>query len=150
MSLLTTSNLVATAGLMLSILLKILRHTAGPLLIALSMLATSQVHAGSIDMATRVDLQLGLKNYIESRTSDNGYEYFNIETGKIEKLALKNLHPIIFVNGSKYMMCADFQDASGNDVLLDYIVSLSGGEFRVEQEIPGRRNYLKQLFERIY
>ena len=150
MSLLTTSNPVATAGLMLSILLKILRHTAGPLLIALSMLATSQVHAGSIDMATRVDLQLGLKNYIESRTSDNGYEYFNIETGKIEKLALKNLHPIIFVNGSKYMMCADFQDASGNDVLLDYIVSLSGGEFRVEQEIPGRRNYLKQLFERIY
>ena len=146
----TTKNLISTAGLVILILLRSLRFSLGAILIALSIVTTSLVHADSIDITTRVDLQLGLKNYIESRTADEGYEHFNVETGKIVKLTLTKLHPIIFAHENKYMMCADFLDTNGNDILLDYIVSLNETGFRVEQEIPGRRGYLKQLFDRIY
>lgn len=146
----TTKKIFSTAGLAFLIAIRFPRSSLGAILIALSIFSTSLVHADSIDMATRVDLQLGLSNYIDSRTADSGYEHFNVETGKIQKLTLKKLHPLIFANGNKYMMCADFLDTNGNDVLLDYIVSLSGTGFRVEQEIPGRRSYMQQLFERIY
>ena len=146
----TTKRIFSTAGLAFLIAIRCPRSSLGTILLALSIFTTSLVHADSIDMATRVDLQLGLKTYIESRTAGNGYEHFNVETGKVQKLTLKKLHPLIFASGNKYMMCADFLDTNGNDVLLDYIVSLNGTGFRVEQEIPGQRSYLKQLFERIY
>jgi len=148
--LVTTKILISTAGLAMFIIRRFLRPSLGAILVAFSIFTTCLVHADSIDMATRVELQLGLKNYIESRSADNGYDHFNVETGKVVPLTLNKLHPLIFVNGNKYMMCADFLDLNGNDILLDYIVSLSGSGFRVEQEIPGRRGYLKQLFERIY
>jgi len=150
MNLITSSNLVSSAVQLLSNISGSWRHLAGPMLIASAILASSQANASSLDMETRVNLQMGLKDYVESRTSDSGYEHFDVATGRVERLTLKNLHPLIFVNGPKYMMCADFLDTDGNDVLLDYIVSMTGNEFRVEQEIPGRRSYLKQLFERVY
>lgn len=150
MIIVTSKILVSTVVQTFLMVPRILRSFLSAMLIGLFLFTASVAHADSIDMATRVDLQLGLKSYIDSRTSGNVYEHFNVETGKIENLVLKNLHPIIFVNESKYMMCADFLDPDGNDVLLDYIVSLNENGFRVEQEIPGRRSYLKQLFERIY
>ena len=140
---------IPPTGIALSSLARFSHHACVTMLIALCLITTSPAQADSIEMKTRIDLQMGLKHYIEARTEDNVYEHFNVESGKVEPLVLKNLHPVIFVNGSKFMMCADYLDASGNDVLLDYIVSLVGNEFRVEQEIPGKRDYLKQLFERI-
>ena len=136
-------------GLALSSLARFSHHACATMLIALCLITTSPVQADAIEMKTRIDLQMGLKNYIEARTLDNVYEHFNVESGEIEPLVLKNLHPVIFVNGSKYLMCADYLDSNGNAVQLDFIVSLAGNEFRVEQEIPGKRDYLKQLFDRI-
>ena len=149
MNFLNTRNCISPAAPIVSSSARFLSHACASVLIAFCIITTSPVQAASIDMKTRVELQMGLKHYIEARTSENVYEHFNVESGEIEELVLKNLHPLIFVNESKYMMCADFLDTNGNDVLLDYIVSLAGNEFRVEQEIPGKRNYLKQLFERI-
>ena len=106
----TTKNFISFTALALLIVLRFLRSSLGAMLIGLCIFTASFAHAASIDMEIRVDLQLGLKNYIESRTSDNVYEHFNVETGKIEKLTLKNLHPVIFAKGNKYMMCADFLD----------------------------------------
>jgi hypothetical protein len=140
---------ISPAALTLSSLARFSHHACATMLIALCLITTSPVQADSIETKTRIDLQMGLKNYIEGRTTDNVYEHFNVESGKIEALVLKNLHPVIFVNGSKFMMCADYLDANGDDVLIDYIVSLAGSEFRVEQEIPGKRDYLKRLFKRI-
>ena len=149
MNFVNNAKCISPTGLALSSLARFSHHACATMLIALCLITASPVQADAIEMKTRIDLQMGLKHYIEARTSDNVYEHFNVESGKIEPLVLKNLHPVIFVNGSKYMMCADYLDANGNDVLLDYIVSLAGNEFRVEQEIPGKRDYLKQLFDRI-
>ena len=108
-----------------------------------------QAQAATIDLETRTELQLTLQQYIDAGTVDGVYEHFNLEQGAIVKLRLKTLHPVIFVVENKYMLCADFLDANGEAVMLDYIVGPSTDGFRIEQEIPGRRSYLQQIFERI-
>ena len=119
------------------------------IVLVMATLASGRVEAAQIDLQTRAELQLTLKQYIGAGTVDGVYEHFNVEQGKLEKLRLKTLHPVIFVTDSKYMMCADFLDTSGKEVMLDYVVGASATGFRVEQEIPGRRSYLQQIFERI-
>lgn len=109
----------------------------------------NSAHASEITLETRTNLQLALKQYIDAGTVDGIYDHFNVEKGQVEKLRLKTLHPVIFAIDSKYMMCADFLDAAGNDVLVDYIVGASASGFRIEHEIPGRRSYLQQFFERL-
>jgi len=120
------------------------------MLLVMAMLSGVHTHAATLDVQTRAALQLALKNYVDAGTVDGVYDHFNVERGQVEKLTLKNLHPVILSADGKYMLCADFLDVRGDDVLLDYIVSRSGNGFRIEQEIRGRRSYLKQIFERIY
>ena len=118
-------------------------------LLVMAILVCSRAQAAEIDLETQAELQLSLKHYIDAGTVGGVYEHFNVEQGEIEKLRLKTLHPVIFVVESKYMMCADFLDANGKEVILDYIVGSSANGFRIEQEIPGRRSYLQQFFKRI-
>ena len=87
---------ISPAALTLSSLARFSHHACATMLIALCLITTSPVQADSIETKTRIDLQMGLKNYIEGRTTDNVYEHFNFESGKIEPLVLKNLHPVIF------------------------------------------------------
>ena len=113
------------------------------------LLAGGRVQAAEIDLETRAELQLALQQYIDAGTVDGVYEHFNVERGEVQKLRLKALHPVIFVIESKFMLCADFMDADGEAVMLDYIVGASATGFRIEQEIAGQRSYLVQIFERI-
>jgi len=117
--------------------------------LAVAILGESRAQATEIKLETRAKLQLTLKQYIDAGTVDGIYEHFDIEKGRVEKLRLKTLHPVIFRMESKFMMCADFLDADDKSVILDYIVGASANGYRIEQEIPGRRSYLQQFFERL-
>lgn len=150
MILVIATRLKASVEITQSVVFQCIYYLLPAILLVMTTLASTQANADAIDLETRIQLQLALKNHIDAVTAEGVYEHFNIEQGQIEKLRLKNLHPVIFVTENKYMMCADFFDTNGNDVLLDYIVSSSANGFRIEQEIRGRRSYLTQLFERIY
>lgn len=150
MILVTTPRLNSSTAGTHSVVFRFFYYLLPAMLLVMTILTCNQAYAAAIDLETRSELQLTLKQYIDAGTVDGVYERFNVEQGQIEKLRLKTLHPVIFVIDKKYMLCADFLDADGNDVLLDYIVSLSASGFRIEQEIPGRRSYLLQIFERIY
>ena len=133
-----------------SVVLGIFQRSLPAVVLVIVMLSGVHTHAATLDTGTRVELQLALNNHIDAGTVDGIYEHFDVEKGRLEKLTLKNLHPVIFSKGDKYMMCADFLDAGGDDVLLDFIVSESGDGFRIEQEIRGRRSYLMQIFKRVF
>ena len=150
MNLVIATKINASADVKQSVVFRYFYYLLSAILLMMAILACNHAHAATIDLETRVELQLALKHYIDAGTVDGVYEHFNVEQGQIEKLRLKTLHPVIFATANKYMMCADFLDTAGNDVLLDYIVSSSVSGFRIEQEIPGRRSYLQQIFERIY
>ena len=150
MNLVIATKLNSSADVTQSVVFRFFYYLLSAILLVMAILTCNHAHAAAIDLETRTKMQLALKHYIDAGTVDGVYEHFNVEQGQIEKLRLKALHPVIFATDSKYMMCADFLDAAGNDVLLDYIVSSSASGFRIEQEIPGRRSYLQQIFERIY
>lgn len=106
--------------------------------------------ADELDVQTRSELQLSLQSYIDNKTEDGLFPYFNSETGEIEHLILKNLHPAIFKKQDYYLMCADFMDSKGDAVLIDYIVRRHRNGYRVEQEIRGKRSFLTKMFNRVY
>jgi hypothetical protein len=133
-----------------SAVIGIIERSLPAVALAIAGLFVVTAQAATLDAGTLVELQLTLKNHIDAGTVDGVYEHFNVEEGQLKELTLKNLHPKIFSKGNKYLMCADFLDADGNDVLLDYIVSKSESGFRVEQEIRGRRSYLTRIFRRIF
>lgn len=109
-----------------------------------------RVAAAELDTETRIHLQVSLKSYIDNKTENDSFPFFNAELGKTEKLILKNLHPKIFRKEDYYLMCADFLNKDGEEVLIDFVVRKHNDGFRVEQEIRGRRTYLTQIFERIF
>lgn len=146
----TDVNLNANPGVIRFRVFKMFHYLPRACLVVLALLTSMATHADFLDIQTRVALQHTLKTYIDAGTVDGTYEYFDLESGQVVKLHIKNLHPVIFIKEKKYMMCADFLDANGEDVLLDFIVSSSGEGFRIEQVIGGRRSYLKQLFDRIF
>ncbi len=150
MNLVIATKLNSSADVTQSVVPRFFYYLLFAILLVMAILTFNHAHAAAIDLETRAELQLTLKHYIDAGTVDGVYEHFNVEQWQIEKLRLKTLHPVIFATDNKFMMCADFLDAAGNDVLLDYIVSSSASGFRIEQEIPGRRSYLQQIFERIY
>lgn len=106
--------------------------------------------AGGLDEQTRIELQMTLKDFIDKKSEEGTYPFFDVDKGSVRKLRLKTLHPIIFERDGNYMMCADFLGDDGKDVLIDYIVVPADGGFFVEQQILGRRSYLKTLFDRIF
>lgn len=150
MILVIATRLKTSVEITQSVVFKCIYYLLPATLLVMTILTCTQANADEINLETRLQLQLALKNHIDAVTVDGVYEHFNVEQGQIEKLRLKNLHPVIFATENKYMMCADFFDTNGNDVLLDYIVSSSENGFQIEQEIRGRRSYLTKLFERIY
>lgn len=108
------------------------------------------VFAGSIDNSARVALQSTLRGYIEGKTADGRYTFFDETTGDVQVLNLKKIHPVIFEKNGRFLMCADFLGQQGQDVLVDYIV-VSGNEgFLVEKEIRGRRPMLMEIFEKVF
>ncbi len=112
--------------------------------------AWAPARAQALDVETRVQLQRTLQDYVEAKITDGGYSFFDTESGKVRQLKLDKLHPVIFEKDGYYLMCADFMDDSGADVVLDYIVRKRGDDFVVEQEIEGRRSFLTSVFEKVF
>ena len=120
------------------------------LMILLSLSSITTTQAEEIDVETRVALQLTLESFIESKTQKNVYPFFDPDTAEVSKLKLRRLHPVIFRKDDFYLMCADFMDTDGKDVLIDYIVGKHGTKFQIEQEIIGRRSWLTKALEKIF
>ncbi len=120
------------------------------LMVLLSLASIATTQAEEIDVETRVALQLTLENFVESKTQKNVYSFFNPDTAEVSKLKLRRLHPVIFRKDDFYLMCADFIDADGKDVLIDYIVGKHGTNFQIEQEIIGRRSWLTKALEKVF
>lgn len=107
-------------------------------------------HAQELDVQTRVELQRTLAQYVSAKTEDGIYPFFDVEAGEPRRLTLKKLHPVIFQKEGYYLMCADFMDEEGSDVLVDYIVRKRGAQYLVEQEVAGRRGFFKSIFEKVF
>ena len=122
---------------------------AGSALLLAAVSWSRPADAGSIDMDTRLALQDALRDYIDGKSATGGYSYFDETTGEAVPLSLKKIHALLFRKADRYMLCADFLNANGEDVVIDYIFAPHADGYVLEKEIEGRRSILVQLFERL-
>ena len=119
-------------------------------LVAATAIFAVTVQAEELDVETRVALQRTLQAYVDNKTVNDAYSFFDVESGQTSNLKLKKLHPIIFKKEDYFLMCADFMDEKGADVLIDYIVRMGDTSYFVEQEVAGRRGFFKTIFDRVF
>lgn len=105
--------------------------------------------ADTIGNKTRVVLQLLLRDHIRSKTSNGNYVFWDPKSQKSANLLLKKIHPVIYKRKEKFMLCADFMDPGGKDVLIDYMVVNRNGQYVIIDEVRGRRSYFMMIFEKL-
>ena len=128
---------------------KHINHIFCTFVVALLCMTSISASAASIDVETRVVLQTELRSYIDSKTSDGTYTYFDENDGEIRDFRIKAIHPVIFAKGDRYMMCADFIDRMGKKIVIDYVMFPTTNGFVVEKEIEGQRSRLTKIFEKL-
>ncbi len=105
--------------------------------------------ASGMDASDRAGLQLALRQHLSDNTVDGRYRYFDANSGETRLLQLKFVHPDMFEKDGFFLLCADFVGSDHKEVILDYVIRESGGGYRIDQIIQGRRSFLMQVFERI-
>ena len=109
----------------------------------------SGANATTLDSQTRVDLHTELRNYIDLKVDNGRYTYFDEKSGKSMLLRIKAIHPVVLSRGTRYLLCADFIDASGNDVVIDFVIFPTATGYLIEKEIEGQRPRMMTLFEKL-
>ncbi len=76
----------------------------------------------SIKGDLRTNIQNAMNELIQQRTVDGSFKFYDAITNKVHNLKLVELHDGIVKKGDFYVSCADFADAKGNTVDMDFMV----------------------------
>ena len=102
-------------------------------LAAAFLLLTAQfntVHASQMQ-ETKVRLQSDLQKHIYRSLVDGAFHTLDSQTGEVKALYPLVSHPLILTMGKYYVMCADFRDADGNPVDIDFYMIKKPKGFQV-------------------
>ena len=89
----------------------------------------------SIKGDLRGGIQTAMKSFIDGNTVGDVYYIYDPVDGKMLNLKFKELHNGIVKKGDFYVSCADFTDASGKMVDLDFLVIPDDNQLQVTQAI---------------
>jgi hypothetical protein len=87
-----------------------------------------------------------MREFIADNTVDGVYRHYDPVGGQLLQLALEELHAGIVRKGDFYVSCADFVDARGGVVDLDFLVIENGDEVRVSQAIVHKADGVKRPY----
>ena len=106
-------------------------------LVALVTLATPAFAADdpSIRGDTRTGIQQAMTVFIAAQETEGVMRHYDPVAGTLRALRLEELHSGIVRKGDFYVSCADFVDADGTAVDIDFLVVPSGDGFRVNQAL---------------
>ena len=102
-------------------------------LAAAFLLLTAQfntVHASQMQ-ETKVRLQSDLQKHIYRSLVDGAFHTLDSQTGEVKALYPLVSHPMILTMGKYYVMCADFRDADGTPVDIDFYMIKKPKGFQV-------------------
>ena len=105
--------------------------------------------AWALEDSTRAQLQFALRSYLDKRVVDGRYPFKNPQTDVWTDLRLKRIHPVIFKHRDEYLMCADYIDRTGHEIVIDYVLTERRTGFAVTREVIGKRSLLLSFFERL-
>lgn len=89
----------------------------------------------SIQGKLREEIKMAMRHLIERNTVNDVYRLYDPIKGKLLQLQLVKLHEGIVKKGDYFVSCADFKDASGHLVDLDFLVLQDGKKMIATQAI---------------
>lgn len=99
--------------------------------------------------ATKLQLKASILEHIKQHTDGGTYYFIDNDSTDLLELSFLAMHPVVFERSDgTYALCADFADASGNKVLVDYFVREIGGNYVVLSSVAGKRSILMSIAER--
>lgn len=103
--------------------------------------------AGKLNQQHKVELQVALMEYIDANSVDGKFVYFDARTQQMVELFPANLHPMIVPTSSVYFLCADFRDAKGYKVDVDFVATHSEDGFIVFQAMVNQRHIVREMMK---
>ncbi len=100
----------------------------------------------SIQGDLRTEVKQAMQALIERNTINNTYQLYDPIKGKLLQLQLIKLHDGIVKKGDYFVSCADFKDANGNLVDLDFLVLKDGTKMIATQAIIHKANGKKRQY----
>ncbi len=115
------------------------RTKLSPLILVLAWLVAPGALAAddpSIQGETRSGVKAAMTRFIDGqRSADGSMLHYDPVSGDLLRLKLRELHAGIVSKGHFYVSCADFVDADGREVDVDFLVVPNGSGFRVNQAL---------------
>ncbi len=87
----------------------------------------------SIEEPLRGEIQAAMQSFIADATVDGVIRHYDLVTNEVLTLSQANLHSGIVRKGDFYVSCADFTDASGRKIDIDFLVLPDGDGVRAVQ-----------------
>ena len=107
-----------------------------------------QVRANeAVSTSDRIVLQAAMQEAIMERTIDGTFRYFDAADGELKQLFPVKAHPMILTFGENFVLCADFRDASGKDVNIDFYVVRKDDGYAVVDIVVNNRAPVEKLMK---
>ncbi len=100
----------------------------------------------SIQGNLRENITTAMHELIERNTIDDVYRLYDPLKGRLLQLRLVKLHEGIVKKGDYFVSCADFKDAAGNLVDLDFLVLQDGTKLIATQAIIHKADGKKRKY----
>ncbi len=112
----------------------------------LSPLSVFAGNDSSIQGDLRTEIKIAMQTLIERNTINNTYRLYDPIKGKLLHLQLVKLHEGIVKKGDYFVSCADFKDAEGKLVDLDFLVLKDGTKMIATQAIIHKADGKKRKY----
>ena len=116
-----------------------LKRSSGLVITILALMTMGQSALAGDDASIKGDLraniQQSMKQFIDTMAVDSQLYLYDAVDGRLLSLRLKKLHDGIVKKGDYYVSCADFSDADGNIIDVDFLVRPKEGKLITTQAL---------------
>ena len=126
-----------------------MRHTIKFVLagVAAVLFGASVSASSSVSLGDMAALQATMQQYVDRKSVDGAYLFFDTDKAEVRELYPANAHPMILQMGKHFVLCFDFVDSAGARVEVDYYIARKDAGFVVFQESIGNRGLVQSMMQ---
>ncbi len=116
-------------------------------LLALVLAVSSAKAETEVPAVEAIGLQAAMQSYIEANLVNGSLLHIDESTGAVQSYYPAKAHPKIMQVGRYYYLCANFRDAHGQEVMLNFYVAKDGDRYVFFHTIFGEDEALEERIE---
>lgn len=117
-------------------------------LLALVLVVSSAKAESVVPAAEAIALQAAMQSHIEANLVGGALLYLDAKTGVVGAYYPAKAHPKIMRIGPYYYLCANFRDADGQEVMINFFVAEDDGKFVFFHTLLGEDEALEERIEK--